>query len=136
MRKVVDLEMLECMRTLRDEGLSNAEIAERVGLSDLTVRNYLGKNPPGVRRGYKRKQASPIPVIVEPEVKKPVMEPMVKKVAAMETYEGKYLSYQVDLQNNTMRIFSHDGTFITAAMSPEELEAMIAELLDVMCILK
>ena len=136
MRKVVDLEMLECMRALRDEGLSNAEIAERIGLSDLTVRNYLGKNPPGVRRGYKRKQASPIPVIVEPEAKKSVMEPMIKKVAAMETYEGKYLSYQVDLQNNTMRIFSHDGTFITAAMSPEELEAMIAELLDVMCILK
>lgn len=136
MRKVVDLEMLECMRALRDEGLSNAEIAERIGLSDLTVRNYLGKNPPGVRRGYKRKQTSPIPVIAEPEAKKSAMEPMIKKVAAMETYEGKYLSYQVDLQNNTMRIFSHDGTFITAAMSPEELEAMIAELLDVMCILK
>lgn len=64
--------------SMRDQGLSNAEIAERLEVSKNTIYRLIGKQPPGIRKPRKVKKAPP------PLPQQPVI-PFTERLAAART---------------------------------------------------
>ena len=51
-RRINSAEMVPKMQELRHQGLSNSQIAHDLGISDSTVRYYIGNQPSGVKAEY------------------------------------------------------------------------------------
>jgi predicted transcriptional regulator len=146
-KKIVDIQMLEDMKLMRQEGMANSEIAKRVGVSDLTVRKYLGNNPPGIHRPYKRKVDHVVkePSVVVTESKEDnipdhskIPYSGLKRISVVEYYDGKFFKYEVDKIEHTVSVsgFADPISDRLNRLTSNDLERLIAELLDVMDTLK
>lgn len=77
----------ELMHMREELGMTNKQIAERLGISYMTVKRYIGNQPEGMRAAPKRKE-KPLPpvetVAVEPA---PVLS-FTERLAAMQEKQG------------------------------------------------
>lgn len=117
--KKCEVTATEMMRMREEEGLSNAEIAQRLDLHYATVHKYIGKQPEGIRAPMGSR-------------KKPVEEPkpqsFIRLQSCFEQYEGKYGSYAVDRVNKSVRA---SLSKIDGILDKKGVEELVTELMDV-----
>lgn len=129
---IKDVSLQELME-LRMEGLTNGEIASRLGCCRSTIYNYLGKQPPGVRArrgslvhgGADEKNAFPAPVQGCGAEKAQAL----RKVAQTTVYEGRHGRYTVN-SFGAVKI-TIPGCDAEIALDMAGMEEYIMELLDV-----
>lgn len=130
MRKLTESISVQELQQMRDEGLSNMQIAKRLDVSYATVRKYLGKADFRAPYGSCKK-----PEDVPEE--KPVL---LKKLMHIEEFLGEKNKYTVNIDSKTVTVKQLDngticctGTtnFIHATYDKASLERHISELLDI-----
>ena len=120
MKRRVDISAEEMLRLREEEGLSNAEIAQRLDLHYATVHKYIGKQPEGIR--------APMGSRKKPEIV-PRPETFITLKAHYEQYDGKYGKYSIDRCAKNVRVSLESPE---CALDKQGLEEMISELLDVL----
>lgn len=125
-RKLTDEISLEELKQLREEGLTNKQIADRLDINYVTVKRYLGKQPDGLRAAYGSNQTK------VKDVEKPAMQvvqaPKTDLILTQCTkeYAGKDVCYVVrgwcvEIQQNGQQIRFYDR---------KGLENFVMELMD------
>lgn len=108
------------MLKLREDGYTNAEIAQQLGISYNTVLRYIGRNSPGMRRAPARSEAArdlPAPKIETP----PCLA-----VSEREIYlKGEFGSYMIQASMRSV-LAELNGT--TVAFTLDDLDKLIQEL--------
>lgn len=131
-QKLTDQVSLQELQTMRDEGLSNREIADMLDVGYSTVCSYLPKNPNRAPYGYTKK-AKPKGTLQETATgEKP---PLLKCVSRIHEFEGRNMRYTVlpDMGHVTMTpINVADGQI---RYKHDDLETFITELLDILSML-
>lgn len=118
----------EMMEMRENEKMSNQEIAERLGVTSQCIRNYIGKQPPELRK-YRSKR-----VVYPPSVqtREPVMEeePAACLVVSNRviTLTGKDMEYHVDYSKGVVRMHRQTNPNIYWLFKLEEIENIIVEL--------
>lgn len=134
MRKLTESISVQELQQMRDEGLSNMQIAKRLDVSYATVRKYLGKADFRAPYGSCKK-----PEDVPEE--KPVL---LKKLMHIEEFLGEKNKYTVNIDSKTVTVKQLDngticctGTtnFIHATYDKASLERHISELLDILAMI-
>ena len=133
MRKLTESISVQEMQQMRDEGLSNAQIAKRLDVSYTTVRKYLGKADFRAPYGSCKK-----PEDVPEE--KPVL---LKKLMHIEEFMGEKNKYTVNIDGKTVTVkqlgdgsitFDHTTIYHTT-YDKASLERHISELLDILAMI-
>ena len=84
MKKLIDDVTIQEMKTLRENGMTNAQIARNLGVSPTTIVNYIGCQPDGLRAAYGSEAARVTTVEPKPE-------PTLKLIEV--AYQGHTLRY-------------------------------------------
>ena len=118
--KDVDVSTMRSMR--EDQGMSNSEIADALGVARETVWNYLGPGPRKTHNAKRRTRTEPV------AAKKPIDEPF-SLVSTEVTLTGTKLTYRVhpdkpDVSLGQGGLFDLGSTTFNA----EDLDALIEEL--------
>ena len=126
--KLTESVSLQELQQMREDGLTNRQIAEALDVGYSTICRYLGRNegkraPRGTYAPKKAAQPK------EQEVKPPVLQ----KLLHIEEYAGKENRYTVNRDAGTVIIKS--TTEEAPLYSKEGLEHLITELLDVLSLL-
>lgn len=143
-----DVSIQELLR-MREDGMSNAEIAEQLDVHVSTIYNYIGKQPAGMRRPHPSKRSVDVlpPAILfgelelEPEVEEPESKPevevetpfekselrVVSRITHLESFSARYM-----ISNGVVKITSKDMDMPVITFSKEELDGVVAELLEVL----
>lgn len=110
-------EMLE----MRESGLSNKEIAERLDVAYSTICRYIGRNP---------KQAKKVNFKPEMVRKNPTL---LKVIEEMVTLSGSTHDFAINKTDNVVYIKDSGKTY---DYTREQLEVYISELLEVLSMIK
>lgn len=125
MYRKIDQEIsIESMRSMRENGMTNREIADRCGCSSGTVLRYIGKQPSGLR-------ASPhvkIHDIEHDNEKKKQEKPVLTCLSSVAQLSGLVNLYKVDKVEKTVCIIPTD---VSLSYTAKDLEYLIAEICDV-----
>ena len=110
------------MQSMRDDNhMNNRQIAERLGVSIQTVRNYIGAQPKDMPREYKP----------EPELKpisvKVVNKPALKLVSTVSLMKGETNEYRIDSVKNIVEI----SGLLNGILDPSTIDQTIKELTEV-----
>jgi hypothetical protein len=119
------------LQEMRDSGLSNAEIAQRLDVGYSTVCRYLGRGKSETRApwGSLKEKAK--------DVGKPAEKPPVLKcVSRILEYEGQKMRYVVLPDNGTVRISTKPGIEEPQVLDKNGLEIFITELIDLIGLLE
>ena len=126
-RPLTDTVSLQELQEMRASGLSNKEIAERLGVAYATICRYLGPGPSWTRAAYGSLKTKAT------DVEKPVEKPPVLKcVSKILEYEGKHMRYVVLPELGTVRLSSKENGVELMAVDKAQLETYITELLDIL----
>lgn len=113
--------------SMRDEGMSNQEIAESLDVSYATVLRLIGKQPLGMRGSVKNRS------VIEPAQKKRELEeePIIPACLAVTvkrlTVEGELARYELSSNVEDIMInFKHDNECVL--VKKEQIPALIKEL--------
>ena len=139
-RKLSNDVSIQEMQQMRDDGMSNAEIAEQLDVCVDTVRKYLGKQPAGMRRARRTSKQQvclppPAPAILfeEPEPEPEVVSHeigglrVVSRIMHLESSSARYM-----ISNNVVKITSRDVDMPVITLTKDELDGVVAELLEVL----
>jgi len=109
------------MLTMRESGLSNRRIAERLGVSINTVYRYIGKQPKSMPREYKP----------EPELKpvsfKVTDAPALKLVSTVSLLKGETSEYKIDSVKNMVEV----SGLLNGILDQHTIDQTIRELNEV-----
>lgn len=129
MRKLTESISVQELQQMRDEGLSNMQIAKRLDVSYATVRKYLGKADFRAPYGSCKK-----PEDVPEE--KPVL---LKKLMHIEEFLGEKNKYTVNIDGKTVTVkqLENGGSvgFDHTTYDKASLERHISELLDILAMI-
>lgn len=129
MRKLTESISVQELQQMRDEGLSNMQIAKRLDVSYATVRKYLGKADFRAPYGSCKK-----PEDVPEE--KPVL---LKKLMHIEEFMGEKNKYTVNIDGKTVTVKQiENGSavgFDHTTYDKASLERHISELLDILAMI-
>ena len=133
---ITEVTVQEMLRLREEYGLSNSEIAERLEISDLTVRKHIGCNPKGIRRVYRSKRTEE-PIASSPLLQDTEKEPLLAEIKRHHSVilGGKFFMYEADLIEKTVALRVGDVN-ISKPLNQETLERFIAELIDLMDFIK
>lgn len=132
-------EMYQKMSDLRDQGLSNSQIALELGVCYQTVRRFLGKQPDMLRVpwGNLKAHATGDSFVCEEPKKQPEPEKkksVLKLVSTVSTFAGSEFFYKVDAERHVVHI-SH-GIGVAFDLTKEQLDAFLSELDDISYFMK
>lgn len=127
--KLTDSISVQEMQTMREEGLSNKQIAQRLGICYATVLRYLGKADFRAPYGSCKK-----PEDVPKE--KPVL---LKKLMHIEEFMGEKNRYTVNIDGKTVTVKQLENggplDFKPTTYDKASLERHISELLDILAMI-
>lgn len=126
--KLSDSISMQELQQMRDEGLSNKQIAQRLGVCYATVLKYLGKADFRAPYGSCKK-----PEDVPKE--KPVL---LKKLMHIEEFLGEKTKYTVNIDGKTVTVKQLGNVFQDynpATYDKASLERHISELLDILAMI-
>ena len=156
MRKKLSHEIsISEMLTMRQEGLTNKQIAERLDISVSTVYQYIGRRSEAVKHAAVQRKPCPIPAPALPfEVTTAVKEnvPMMKEEAPKapvlptsmpllkesHTYDlqGVACVFHLDTGSHVVEMKDASDSTITGMIDADNLPAFIRELQEVLAIFK
>lgn len=116
--KDVDMTTLYSMR---DQGMSNQEIADTLGVSYMTILRYIGKNPNRAKRSTPVRKANPDPVISTYDQPDTVKEAALVSGDILYSMQGSVGTYEINPKEKTIRICKDRITY-------DELDTVITEL--------
>ena len=121
--KDVDMTTLYSMR---DQGMSNQEIADTLGVSYMTILRYIGKNPNRAKRSTSVRKANPTnpdPVVSTKKYDQPdiVKEAALVSGDILYSMQGSVGTYEINPKEKTIRICKDKITY-------DELDTVITEL--------
>ena len=121
--KDVDMTTLYSMR---DQGMSNQEIADTLGVSYMTILRYIGKNPNRAKRSTSVRKANPTnpdPVVPTKKYDQPdtVKEAALVSGDILYSMQGSVGTYEINPKEKTIRICKDMITY-------DELDTVITEL--------
>lgn len=128
MRKLTESISVQELQQMREEGLSNMQIAKRLDVSYATVRKYLGKADFRAPYGSCKKPED------VPE-KKPVL---LKKLMHIEEFMGEKNKYTVSIDTKTVTVKQLGNgpvDFDHTTYDKASLERHISELLDILAMI-
>ena len=118
---------LQELQELRESGLSNREIAQRLDVVYSTICRYLGKGASWTRAPYGSLKTKAT------DVEKPVEKPPVLKcVSRILEYEGAQMRYTVLPDAGNVRMTDKHGDEGTYIFNKGTLETFITELIDLL----
>lgn len=127
-RKLTETISMQELQHMREEGMTNRQIAEALDIGYSTVCAYLGRQPKGLRAKAgtypSKKHAKPAA-----EGKKAVL----RKLSCVEEYEGEENKYIVHRDSGIVNIVKTNCE--EASMDKDRLERYITELLDILAML-
>lgn len=142
---LADMDKTQLLR-MREEGMSNAEIASAVGCCDVTLRKLIGKQPDWITQknraagysamvqtkrekysegGYtvERKMQSFMPKLPDPEPVKAVLAVKRRDIQL----SGAYMHYTVSVDGSCVDVETEQGNVLISVPN-DKLEAFIEEL--------
>lgn len=120
---VITPEIIEKMRNLRSQGLSNSKIAIELNIDQRTVLKYLGRQPTGIKAEYGSIVSH---ATGESFIKKE--ESRLKKISTKVSYAGDRFKYDVD--STGFVEFSDSPVGAITVLTKEELNTFIKELTE------
>lgn len=112
--------------SMRDQGMSNQEIADTLGVSYMTILRYIGKNPNRAKRSTSVRKANPTnpdPVVSTKKYDQPdiVKEAALVSGDILYSMQGSVGTYEINPKEKTIRICKDRITY-------DELDTVITEL--------
>ena len=130
-RKLTKDVEVSTMMSMRDQKMSNKQIADRLGVSVVTVRKYIGKQPSDIPRDYKINNFEP--VIDAPVPAKQVLDyktftkPSLRVVSTRSTLEGDTNKYIIDTSSSTIEV----SGLMNGILDLPTLDSLIGELKEI-----
>lgn len=116
------------MMAMRNSGLNNRRIAERLGVSIQTVYKYIGKQPTGMPREHRTavgqfcKTQSDKPTVVQI-----VNKPALTLVSTVSLLKGETSEYRIDSVQNIVEI----SGLLNGILDPTTIDQTIKELTEI-----
>lgn len=104
-RKLTDDVSMDELLQMRQDGMSNQEIANRLGVSNTTIYNYLGRQPAGMRYSRMKVDAPALPAKQNEE--KPAQAS--RLAPCSQVWEGKACRLEVDYIDGYISISPDTG---------------------------
>lgn len=127
-RKLSDDVDVSTMLSMRESGMPNPQIAERLGCSYKTVLKYIGKQPKELNmvrvNDFKPVIENPDPNVVN---YKKVCPPILKVVSTVSTLEGDLNKYIIDTGGRSVEI----SGVVEGILDDKSLSRFIKELMEI-----
>lgn len=129
-------EMYQKMSDLRDQGLSNSQIALDLGVCYQSVRRFLGKQPEMLRVPYgslKSHATGEKFMHEEPKPQTDVSErqfaptPAIKLVSSVTTFQGGMFTYKIDIERDIVHLSDNRGG-TAFELTMEQFRLFLAEM--------
>lgn len=123
-RKLTDDVSMDELLQMRQDGMSNQEISNRLGVSNTTIYNYLGRQPAGMRYSRMKVDAPALPAKQNEE--KPAQAS--RLAPCSQVWEGKACRLEVDYIDGYISISPDTGD----TWGLDDLPDIISDLVSLM----
>lgn len=125
-------EMLEQMKQMRVDGLSNNKIAKELGVDYMTVKRHIGIQPTNCRADYGSivahvSDVKPEAVMIEAPKQTTVPKTSLKLKNIVYSYEGERYEYKVRTDTDVVRIVDNGTNFDVPS---KDFETFVLELVE------
>lgn len=122
---------ISTMMSMRDQGMSNPQIAERLGVTYKTVLKYIGKQPRGMPRNYRVNNFDPVINPTDAPARaqdyKTVEKPVLRVVSTVSTLEGDTNKYVIDTSSGSVEI----SGLVNGLLDRQTLDSFLRELKEI-----
>lgn len=121
------------LKQYRQEGLTNKQIAQRVGCCPATIARYLGKQPAGLRAPYGSEKAIVKSVEETPITILPSRNTSLSLVSETKIMDGKYHQYTINSFGNISIVSKCQDQKLQ--LNQRGMEEYLTELMDAYSVL-